>query len=87
MSDYELTDAFLIDGGELDDLDAKSCFALGFEFAEVRRHLMQREPGEYPFHSDNYERVKGLCEKYCPGEWTILNHDDWPTLVIPGDVR
>ena len=79
--EYGLEDAFNIDNGELDAISKQKCFTLGIEWAMIKELLFKKKPFSQPFHSDNYERVKILANKYAK-EWTIEYHDDWPLLTI-----
>lgn len=82
MSEFELSESFDIDDGELDGLRPQDCFVLGYELCQF--HALADKGGAFSklAHADNTERIgdallrRGL-------EFTVGLHDEtWVTFNV-----
>lgn len=77
-----MVEPFYIDDGELNGLSPEQIFVLGFEFGSIREKIERGQPFSQMFHSDNYDRIKAMCENRDDLNWTLHLHDDWPVLEV-----
>ena len=84
QADFELMEPFDIDHGELDGIDARTVFCLGYEFCQVRNELDAGRGFSRPLHFENRGRIERMCLRrgrtYLFGD----EADGWVPLTVEG---
>lgn len=82
--DYGLVKSFHIDDGQLDDIEPRVCFLLGYELALVDAELKTGEAFARPIHSANVDRVKDSCKdrEYTLNAMHEDGSEDWYWLQV-----
>jgi hypothetical protein len=57
VDEIRLVEPFYIDEGELNDVSREEAFVLGYEFADVRYHILTQTAIDQPIHFENRVRL------------------------------
>lgn len=74
--EYELSEPFDIDNGELDGLSPQVCFVLGVEWHMVRQQADGPAPFSRPIHARNRDRIAAMMERRGRQFKITYMHDD-----------
>lgn len=87
MATFGLIKSFQIDNGELEGLNEKECFVLGYELAQIDHLLATGELIEKPVHAANRVRIESACRdanRHFELKWSECDpSESWMILVVP----
>ena len=81
MAEFQCTEPFGIDDGELDGLSPQKIFVLGYELAQISAEWVAGDRPAKPVHPENRERLERAAKLRDIEVKFVVYHDDWLWMI------